>query len=44
MRDFFLSILIVVLVIVFLLPDFLKLNEYNRINKCKGPIKSQYYP
>lgn len=44
MRDFFLSILILVVVIVFLLPDFLKLKEYEKINKCKGPIKSEYYP
>lgn len=44
MRDFFLSILIIVLIIVFLLPEFLKLSEYNKINECKGPIKSQYYP
>ncbi len=44
MRDFFLSILILILVIVFLLPEFLKLKEYERINKCRGPIKSEQYP
>jgi hypothetical protein len=44
MRDYFLSILIIVLVIVFLMPEFLKLSEYDKINKCKGPIKSEYYP
>lgn len=44
MRDYFLSILIVILIIVFLLPEFLKLSEYKRINQCRGPIKSEYYP
>lgn len=44
MRDFFLSILVFVLVVVFLVPEFLKIKEYERINQCKGPIKSEYYP
>jgi len=44
MRDYFLSILIIILIIVFLLPEFLKLTEYKRINQCKGEIKSEYYP
>jgi|LauGreDrversion4_2_1035121.scaffolds.fasta_scaffold02797_7 hypothetical protein len=44
MRDFFLSILVFVLLIVFLVPEFLKIKEYEKINKCKGSIKSENYP
>lgn len=44
MRYFFLSILIFVLLIVFAMPEFLKFSEYAKINKCTGPIKSEYYP
>lgn len=42
--EFFLSMLVFVLIIVFVIPEFLKFKEYERINKCKGPIKSEYYP
>ncbi len=44
MRDFFFTVLIVILVIVFALPEFLKLSEYDRINKIKGEIQSNYFP
>ena len=44
MKNFFLSILVIILLIVFLLPEFLKFKEYEQINKVKGPIKSEYYP
>ena len=44
MRNFFLSILIFILIIVFLLPEFLNFTQYDKINMCKGQIKSKYYP
>lgn len=44
MKNIFLLILIIILVIVFLLPEFLNLSNYNKINKLKGPVKSEYYP
>lgn len=44
MRDFFLTILFFVLIIVFIIPEFLKFKEYERINQCKGSIKSNYFP
>lgn len=44
MRDFFLTILFFILIVVFIVPEFLKIKSYEKINKCKGPIKSEYYP
>lgn len=42
MRDFFLTILIFVIIIVFLIPEFLNFTDYRKINRCKN--KSLYYP
>jgi len=36
--------LVFVLIIVFVIPEFLKFKKYKKINECKGPIKSEYYP
>ena len=42
MRNFFLTILIFILMIVFLFPDFINFKEYERINTYKN--KSIYFP
>jgi hypothetical protein len=44
MKDLFLLTLFFVLIIIFLVPEFLKFKEYSHINKCTGPIKSENYP
>jgi hypothetical protein len=44
MKNFFLTLLVITLIIVFLLPEFIKIKEYEKINKVRGPIKSEYYP